>query len=205
MRKTVILNAVLSGAVLLALPALAAFPKEAAFLAENDAAMKTMMAGMMVKPSGDIDADFAAMMIPHHQGAIDMAAVELKYGSDAAILQLAREIKAAQQPEIDRMRAWQSAHGAVATADAAVERTAYGAASLTMMNGMMGDSMAHSGNADVDFVKLMIPHHQGAIAMAAVELKYGRDAGLHALAEAIIAAQQGEIAEMAAWLKVAAR
>ena len=43
-------------------------------------AMDRMMAGMMVKPSGDVDRDFVAMMLPHHQGAIDMAVAELRYG-----------------------------------------------------------------------------------------------------------------------------
>ena len=46
---------------------------ESPFLTENTAAMDKMMAGMDVRPTGDVDADFAAMMIPHHQGAIDMA------------------------------------------------------------------------------------------------------------------------------------
>ena len=46
---------------------------EAAFLSENDAAMSKMMRGMTIRPSGNADVDFAAMMIPHHQGAIDMA------------------------------------------------------------------------------------------------------------------------------------
>ena len=46
---------------------------EAPFLAENDAAMNKMMADMAVKPTGDVDRDFVAMMVPHHQGAIDMA------------------------------------------------------------------------------------------------------------------------------------
>jgi uncharacterized protein (DUF305 family) len=46
---------------------------EAPFLAENDAAMDKMMKGMTLKPSGDVDRDFVGMMVPHHQGAIDMA------------------------------------------------------------------------------------------------------------------------------------
>src|SRR5262245_8898878 len=51
---------------------------ENAFLRENEAAMTKMMNGMNVKPTGDIDRDFVAMMNPHHQGAIDMAVIELR-------------------------------------------------------------------------------------------------------------------------------
>ena len=58
-----------------------------------------------------------------------------------------------------------------------------------------------SGNPDVDFVMMMIPHHQGAIDMAEVELKYGKDESRKALAREIIKAQQAEIAEMKDWLK----
>ena len=60
--------------------------------------------------------------------------------------------------------------------------------------------MQSSGDADVDFVRMMIPHHQAAIDMAKAELKYGKDAQTRKLAEAIIAAQEKEIAEMNAWL-----
>ena len=71
-----------------------------------------------------------------------------------------------------------------------------------MMNGMMGDSVAHSeGNADVDFVKMMIPHHQGAIDMANVELKFGQDPQIQMLAQDIITAQTPEIAKMSVWLR----
>src|SRR5258708_10298461 len=65
---------------------------EAAFLAENDKAMTKMMDGMAVKPSGDIDRAFAAMMIPHHQGAIDMAQAELRHGKNEQVRPLPPEI-----------------------------------------------------------------------------------------------------------------
>ena len=78
-------------------------PDEAPFLAENSAAMNTMMAGMNVKATGDVDVDFAAMMIPHHQGAIDMALAELRYGKNEQLRRIAQEIIVDQQQEIAAM------------------------------------------------------------------------------------------------------
>lgn len=77
---------------------------EAPFLAENREAMREMMAGMAVKPSGDVDRDFAAMMIPHHQGAIDMAEAELRHGRNEQLRRIAQEIIVDQQQEISAMR-----------------------------------------------------------------------------------------------------
>lgn len=82
----------------------AAIAAEAPFLADNSAAMDKMMAGMDVKPTGDVDADFAAMMIPHHQGAIDMALAELRYGKNEQLRRIAQEIVVDQQQEIAAMR-----------------------------------------------------------------------------------------------------
>jgi uncharacterized protein (DUF305 family) len=77
---------------------------EASFLAENNAAMGKMMNGMAIKPIGDVDADFVAMMVPHHEGAIDMALAVLRHGRNPQIRRLAQEIIVTQQQEIAVMR-----------------------------------------------------------------------------------------------------
>jgi hypothetical protein len=82
----------------------AASPDESAFLAENDAAMTKMMNDMATKPSGDIDRDFVAMMAPHHQGAIDMAVIELRYGKNEQLRRIAQEIIVSQLQEIAAMK-----------------------------------------------------------------------------------------------------
>lgn len=70
---------------------------------------------------------------------------------------------------------------------------------MTKMHEKM--SMQMTGDADVDFVKGMIPHHEGAVDMAKIELQYGKDPELHKLAEGIVKAQESEIAFMKSWLE----
>ncbi len=79
-------------------------PDEQSFLSENDAAMNKMMADMTVKPTGDVDRDFVAMMVPHHQGAVDMAKAELRHGHNEQLRRLAQEIVVTQQQEISVMQ-----------------------------------------------------------------------------------------------------
>src|SRR5262245_9185506 len=78
--------------------------ESAPFMAENAAAMDKMMAGMAITPSGDVDRDFVAMMVPHHQGAIEMAQAELRYGRNEQLRRLAQEIVVTQRQEISAMR-----------------------------------------------------------------------------------------------------
>lgn len=77
---------------------------EAAYMAENAAAMSKMMTEMDVKPTGDVDRDFVAMMTPHHQGAIDMAAAVVKHGKNQRIREIAQKIIADQRQEIAAMK-----------------------------------------------------------------------------------------------------
>src|SRR5436309_9179718 len=78
---------------------------EQPFLSENEAAMNKMMAGMKIKPTGDVDRDFIEMMVPHHQGAVDMAQAELKYGHDKRLRRLAHQIVTTQQRAGDCLHA----------------------------------------------------------------------------------------------------
>jgi hypothetical protein len=76
---------------------------EAPYLAENVAAMTKMMIDMGIRPSGNVDADFVAMMVPHHQGAIEMARAELRYGHNEQLKRMAQEIIVTQLQEIAAM------------------------------------------------------------------------------------------------------
>ncbi len=66
--------------------------------------MTKMMFDMGIRPSGDIDGDFVAMMTPHHQGAIEMARAELRYGHNEQLKRMAQEIIVTQRDEIAAMR-----------------------------------------------------------------------------------------------------
>jgi hypothetical protein len=90
-------------AVLCARSYRSSFPAEAPFLGGNATAMSKMMTGMAIAPSGNVDPDFVHMMVPHHQGAIDMALLELRYGHNPILQRLAQEMIVTQQQEITAM------------------------------------------------------------------------------------------------------
>jgi uncharacterized protein (DUF305 family) len=149
--------------------------------------------------SGNADVDFARGMIPHHQGAIDMAEIVLRYGKDASVKKLANEIIGAQKTEIAQMQAWLAKNGSQpASGDTAVIIKAFTDVNTGMHKDM---TMTFSNNADVDFMRGMVPHHVGAVDMAKVLLQFGRDPELRKLADDVIRTQNEEIALMNDWLK----
>lgn len=170
-------------------------PSTAAYRAINN----QMHAGMGAEFTGHADVDFMRGMIPHHQAAIDMAKVALQHGKDQQVRTLAQEVISAQESEVAMMKTWLDENGKKATAGSPNDAStaAYRSSNDRMHKDM---AIAFTGDADVDFMRGMIPHHQGAIDMAQVALQYGQDAQVRKLAEEVIRAQANEIAMMKKWL-----
>lgn len=143
----------------------------------------------------EADSMFAAMMVPHHEQAVEMSDLILaKEGVDARVTGLAEEIKAAQGPEITQLQAWLDAWG-VEGDDSHMDHSGHG-------DGMMGDDdmrdleEATGAEASTLFLEQMITHHEGAVEMARTEVADGRNPEAVALAQRIIDDQTAEIQQM---------
>jgi uncharacterized protein (DUF305 family) len=151
------------------------------------------------------DIAFAQLMIPHHQQAVEMADMALSKASSSEVKGLAKQIKAAQDPEIAQMRAWLSAWGAPEQMPSA------SAGSMDHsgmdMGGMTGAGMMSAANMqklqaatgaafDRMWLQMMIAHHQGAITMANQVLDSSKNDQVKKLAQAIVSGQNDEISTM---------
>jgi uncharacterized protein (DUF305 family) len=141
----------------------------------------------------DPDIAFATGMIPHHQQAVEMADIVLaKTGVDSRVTDLAKKIKAEQDPEIVTMTGWLKTWG----------QPSPSSMNGMTMNGMMSqddmDALTKASGPDSSklFLQQMIQHHQGAIDMANEELTTGKNADALALAKGIVSSQTAEIATM---------
>lgn len=141
-----------------------------------------------------MDRAFAADMIPHHESAVAMAKLAKENGSREQIRMLADDIVAAQAAEITQLRSSDQrlAGAGVKVGDLGVSDDAMGMA-------MKMDELDSKQGFDRTFIDMMVPHHQGAIRMARIELAKGSDPELKALAAAIVTAQSKEIAQMNGW------
>ncbi len=171
-------------------------PEEMSFMARSDAAMNRMMAAMKIKPSHNVDKDFVEMMVPHHQGAIDMAQAELRYGHNEKLRAMAQEIIVTQQEDIATMQ-FALVNIPTSTSQFTKDEGPFLALNNAAMTKMMAGMMIRPfHNVDKDFVEMMVPHHQGAIDMAQAELSYGHSEPLRGIAQEIIATQQQQIVAM---------
>ena len=158
---------------------------------------QAMSAGVQAK---NADVGFAKGMIPHHEGAIAMAKVQLQYGKDAEMKALAQKIVDTQQSEIKYMQAWlaKNEDSQPAASNAKEITQAYQQKAMGNHDAMMQGIM--DANPDIAFAKGMIPHHQGAIDMATIEQTYGKNPAMLTLAKQIKQAQTPEIKQMQDWL-----
>lgn len=157
--------------------------------------METMHRNMHAPLSGDVDVDFVRQMIPHHQAAVDMAKIQLHYGRDEKLKKFNAWVIFAQEQEIGLMNNW------LIRRDNGVEvkngHDYFRDAMTIMHHGMM---INYSGDADLDYVRGMIAHHQGAVDMASILIAEGNDPDLNRLANNIYSSQTYEIAWMQRWL-----
>ena len=191
---------------LLLLLALATLAITAACGSDDNPTVESGGGGSEAAEHNDADVAFAQMMIPHHEQAVEMAEMALDNSESDAVRDLATRIKEAQGPEIEKMEGWLEGWDEPLEADGGGHSGMAMGGESSGGEGMMSDDemeemKAASGEAfDKLFLKGMIAHHKGAVAMAEIELEDGKFPDALALAEEIINAQEAEIAEMEAIL-----
>lgn len=171
------------------------------YVTEQDNIMNNMMESMMnVESSGNADISFLAGMIPHHQSAVEMAESYIRHGAEnAEMKKLAENIIITQNEEINQMNEMIKSISESGENDAAKE-----ASYLKEYNQIMHNGHSHSQNnyesVDMAFAEGMIEHHQMAVDMANLVLKYGNNEEVKKLAENIVEVQKKEIEEMNSFL-----
>jgi uncharacterized protein (DUF305 family) len=160
-------------------------------------AMDKMMTDMhQMQMTGNVDVDFAMMMKGHHQGAVDMAQAQLSSGSDAKLKAMAQKIVDAQQSEIAELDKFLEANkSATKNYDPMDKEKGFGKVMDKNMSMMMDMPKTEGESLDMQFVKMMIPHHQSAVYMAEGFLQSGKDPKLISMAKKMIADQNKEIDE----------
>ena len=150
--------------------------------------------------SKNIEVDFLQDMIPHHQGAINSARLYLDHGKNEDIRTIAKNIVSSQEKEIRHFVELLSKIDRSISKDYDI----FYDKAKHVMNKMMKDmsSVASSGNVDIDFMRAMIFHHEGAIKSAKNVLTYTKNNDIRGIAENIIQTQEQEINKMKDILKL---
>jgi uncharacterized protein (DUF305 family) len=154
-----------------------------------------MASGMVMENGRYSDERFIDAMVPHHQGAVEMARVALENAEHEEIRELSRNIISTQHAEIEELKS--------------IKKEEFGSSKVPMemsqeqmqAMGMMMDpeQLAHSDPFDKAFIDAMIPHHQSAIEMAKVAYQKSENPRIKELAQNIMGAQQREIDQMNEW------
>lgn len=152
----------------------------------------------------EFDLRFIDGMILHHQGAVVMAEAVLEHSEREELRQLAQAVITAQQGEIDQMQQWRQEWYPDASAEPVMYHARMGhsmAMTPEMQAAMMMDGDLGTADAEFDlrFINAMIPHHEGALAMAEQALENSDRTELQELARNILATQQTEIDQMEEW------
>lgn len=152
-----------------------------------------------MKMTGDFDLDFANTMVVHHQSAVDMAKEVIAKGSNAAVKTMAQNIVTAQEAEIAQFKNITANYKMPEMKKEAGEaHNELGEIMEKMETEMKG--MTKTGNADKDFLMMMIPHHKSAVTMSEDELSHGKNLELKKMAQKIMDDQSREIKEFEAML-----
>ena len=149
--------------------------------------------------TGDFDLDFANNMAVHHQMAIDMSKVLVKKSNDATIKNMANGIMDVQATEINEMQFFIQNNKPAKNSKSASELQNLTSEMKSMMDKMYAVPM--TDNIDKDYVAMMIPHHESAVAMAKSQILFGKNEGLKALSKTIIKNQNIEIEAFKSWQK----
>ena len=149
------------------------------------------------KMNGDFDYDFANLMIMHHQMAIDMSRVQIEKGSDQTIKNMANGIVVAQEIEIREMQQFIKNYKVPVTNNQTSNSFKIATEMKSMMQKMHEAKM--TDDIDKDYVAMMIPHHESAVAMAKMQLQFGTQNVLVDLSKNIIEDQTYEIDEFKKW------
>ena len=153
------------------------------------------MARQMVMENGKYsDKAFIDAMVPHHQGAVEMAEVALQNAEHERIKQLSRNIISTQRAEIEELKSIKQQE--FGTSQVPMEMSAQ---EMQMMGMTDPEALANRDPFDKAFIDAMIPHHQSAIQMAQVALEESENRKLKELAGNIVSAQQREIEQMLQW------
>ena len=162
----------------------------------------TMMVDKMsaVKMTGDLDNDFAALMVEHHKAAVDISEMEAAKGSDASMKKMATNMIADHKAEIEQLQSFMNHH------DQSPEHKNDKGAAHTHQGGSESDlaeaiktetskmkDIKTTGNSDKDYEMLMQAHHEDAIKMSKAEVAHGHHAELKKMAQKMMADDEKEV------------